>query len=296
MNDFTHADVFWGALPATRRVPDRSTLEGRLAALLATAREQWPGLGVNPRRFVAHWAAQLAQADDLPRALEQLHLPDLYLAFGCAERDAAALRALDVVFGTVTAAIRSVDASPSFVDEILQRLRTRVLVPDEGRAPRILDYAGRGSLENWLRAGALRLALNARRDARRGPEPLPEVSIWEPAAPTLDRTLEILRGRYAAEFGSALREAFASLEAQERNVLRLHFMEGLSLNQIGAMYQVNKSTISRRMTRARELLLERTRSRLVEALALPPAELESLLEDLGPRLDLSLSSVLAPST
>ncbi len=295
MNDFTHADVFWGALPATCRVPDRSTVEDRLAAQLDAARECWPRLGVNPRRFVAHWAAQLAQADDLPRALDQLHLPDLYLAFGCAERDPAAMRALDTLLNTVAGAIRSVDASPSFVDEILQRLRTRVLVAEEGRSARILDYAGRGSLENWLRAGALRLALNARRDARRGPEPLPEVSLWEPAAPTADRTLEILRGKYAADFGRALREAFASLEAQERNVLRLHFQEGLSLNQIGVMYQVNKSTISRRMTRARELLLERTRTRLVEALALPPAELKSLLEDLGPRLDLSLSSVLAPS-
>ncbi|MGZ3481659.1 MAG: sigma-70 family RNA polymerase sigma factor, partial [Myxococcaceae bacterium] len=167
---------------------------------------------------------------------------------------------------------------------------------EEGRSPRILDYAGRGSLENWLRAGALRLALNARRDARRGPEPLPEVSLWEPVAPTVDRTLEILRGKYAAEFGRALREAFASLDAQEKNVLRLHFQEGLSLNQIGAMYQVNKSTISRRMARARDLLLERTRSGLVATLSLPPSELQSLLEELGPRLDLSLSSVLAPST
>ena len=96
---------------------------------------------------------------------------------------------------SVAGAVRSVDAAPSFVDEVLQRLRTRVLVPEDGRSPRILDYAGRGSLENWLRAGALRLALNARRDARRGPEPLPDASLWEPAAPTVDRTLELLRGQ-----------------------------------------------------------------------------------------------------
>ncbi|MGZ6133850.1 MAG: sigma-70 family RNA polymerase sigma factor [Myxococcaceae bacterium] len=296
MTEFAHADVFWSTLPRSRHVADRAVLEGRLAAQLAEARDSWPRLGVDPRRFVAHLAGRLGEAEDLSRALEQLHLPDLYLAFGCAERDDAAVRALDKVLNTVAGAIRSVDASPNFVDEILQRLRTRVLVSEEGRSPRILDYAGRGSLENWLRAGALRLALNARRDARRGPEPLPEVSLWEPVAPTVDRTLEILRGKYAAEFGRALREAFASLDAQEKNVLRLHFQEGLSLNQIGAMYQVNKSTISRRMARARDLLLERTRSRLVDTLSLPPSELQSLLEELGPRLDLSLSSVLAPST
>ena len=296
MTAFAHADVFWEALPAARRGARRAELETRLADQLAEAKGRWPEVTVDPRRFVTHWAAQLARASDVGAAIEQLHLADLYLAFGCAEGDTCALRSFGTLLSSVAGAVRSVDGTPSFVDEILQRLRTRVLVPDDGKSPRILDYAGRGSLENWLRAGALRLALNARRDARRGPEPLPEASLWEPAAPTADRTLELLRGKYATEFGSALREAFASLDGGERNVLRMHFLEGLSLNQIAAMYQVNKSTISRRMAKARETLLERTRSKLERALALPAPELDSLLEQLGPRLDLSLSSVLNPST
>lgn len=128
------------------------------------------------------------------------------------------------------------------------------------------------------------------------PNPLPEVSQFEAAAPTGDLQFELLRGRYGAEFGRALREAFQGLESQERNILRLHFLEGLSLNQIGAMYQVNKSTISRRMARARETLLGRTRERLEQLLSLSASELDSLLELLGPRLDLSLASVLDQST
>ncbi|HZJ56147.1 MAG TPA: sigma-70 family RNA polymerase sigma factor [Myxococcaceae bacterium] len=296
MTAFPHADVFWDALPAARRSSNRAELETRLAEQLADAEACWPDVSVEHPRFMTHWAAQLARASDVGAAIDQLHLSDLYLAFACAEGDTCALRAFGTLLSSVAGAVRSVDGTPSFVDEILQRLRTRVLVPEDGRSPRILDYAGRGSLENWLRAGALRLALNARRDARRGPEPLPDASFWEPAAPTVDRTLELLRGRYASEFGRALREAFGSLEAGERNVLRMHFLEGLSLNQIAATYQVNKSTISRRMAKARETLLERTRAQLERTLALPAAELDSLLGQLGPKLDLSLSSVLAPST
>lgn len=296
MTVFSHADVFWEALPAPRRGANRTEVETRLAKQLADAEARWPDVVVDERGFVTHWAEQLARAGDVAAAIEQLHLPDLYLAFACASGDATALRAFGTLLTSVAGAVRSVDGAPSFVDEILQRLRTRVLVPENGRTARILDYAGRGSLENWLRAGALRLALNARRDARRGPEPLPEASLWEPAAPTADRTLELLRGKYATQFGTALREAFGSLEPGERNVLRMHFLEGLSLNQIAAMYQVNKSTISRRMARAREVLLERTRTRLERALSLPATELDSLLEQLGPKLDLSLSSVLNPST
>jgi len=71
---------------------------------------------------------------------------------------------------------------------------------------------------------------------------------------------------------------------------------GWTAGGIAAMYQVNKSTISRRMAKARETLLERTRAQLERTLALPPTELDSLLEQLGPRLDLSLTSVLNPST
>jgi RNA polymerase sigma-70 factor (ECF subfamily) len=293
---FAHADAFWAALGDSRPAAQRAELEARLADQLARAEERWPGLEVNLRRFVAHWGTQLARATNLDAAIDQLHLPDLYLAFACAEGDGTALRSFSSLLETMAGAVRSVDGSPAFVDEILQRLRTRVLVSEEGKPPRILDYAGRGSLENWLRAGGLRLALNARRDARRAPEQLPDASLWEPASPTADRTLELLRGKYAADFGRALREAFGSLEPAERNVLRMHFMEGMSLNQIAAMYQVNKSTISRRMARARQLLLERTRHNLETALALPTAELDSLLEQLGPRLDLSLTSVLNPST
>jgi len=293
---FAHADVFWEVLPAARRATDRAEIEARLADQLAEAEARWPEVTVDCRRFVTHWAAQVGRAGDVGAAIGQLHLSDLYLAFACAQGDSSALRCFGTLLSSVAGAVRSVDGAPSFVDEILQRLRTRVLVPEDGRSPRILDYAGRGSLENWLRAGALRLALNARRDARRGPEPLPEASLWEPAAPTAERTLELLKGKYATEFGSALRDAFGSLEAGERNVLRMHFLEGLSLNQIAAMYQVNKSTISRRMAKARETLLERTRAQLERALALPPQELDSLLEQLGPRLDLSLTSVLNPST
>jgi len=295
MSGFPHAEAFWAALGPTR-LQNRPAIEARLEAQLAAARDRWPAVEIDGEAFAAHWAERLARTPDPEAAVEQLHVADLYLAFGCASGEVNALRAFAVQLAAAGAAVRGVDASPAFVDEVLQRLQTRVLVAEAGATPRILEYAGRGSLENWLRAGALRLALNARRDARRGPDPLPEVSQFEAAAPTGDLQFELMRGRYGADFGRALRQAFGELESQERNVLRLHFLEGLSLNQIGAMYQVNKSTISRRMARARETLLGRTRERLEEQLSIQPSELDSLLELLGPRLDLSLASVLNQST
>jgi RNA polymerase sigma-70 factor (ECF subfamily) len=294
MSGFPHADAFWSHLPRATALRAQPGMEQSLCAQLDRALSRWPTIEVDRLGFVEHWAAQLAGSKQGLSDFEQLHLEDLYLAFACGRGDKEALRLFRERFvPAAEGAIRGVDNSPSFVDEVLQQLQTRVLVTEADRPPRILDYAGRGSLENWLRAAALRLALNARRDARANPEQLQENSQWDAAAPTGDLQFNLLRNRYGAEFGGALRQSFKDLQPQERNILRLHFVEGLSLNQIAAMYQVNKSTISRRMARARETLVWRTRERLEQQLSLKPSELESLLELLGPRLDLSLTSMLA---
>ena len=100
------------------------------------------------------------------------------------------------------------------------------------------------------------------------------------------------RHRKRPDFGAALKEAMRDLTSQERSLLRLHFLDGLSFNQIGAVYQVNKSTISRRMAHARETLLTKTRETLEKRFNLGAPELESLLRMLGPELQLSLTSVL----
>jgi RNA polymerase sigma-70 factor (ECF subfamily) len=294
MSGFPHAEAFWSRLPRATALRAHPGVEQSLGAQLDRALERWPTIQVEPLAFVEHWAAQLAGPEQAFADLEHLHVEDLYLAFACGRGDVEALRLFrERLVPAAEAAIRGVDSSTSFVDEVLQQLQTRVLVAEGERRPRILDYAGRGSLENWLRAAALRLALNARRDARANPEQLQENSQWDAAAPTGDFQFNLLRNRYGAEFGAALRQSFQDLQVQERNILRLHFVEGLSLNQIAAMYQVNKSTISRRMARARETLVWRTREKLEEQLSLHPSELESLMQLLGPRLELSLTSVLA---
>src|SRR5512138_2953720 len=131
---FAHAEVFWDALPGVGRAANRAELEGRLAAQLAEAEARWPDVSVDRPRFMTHWAAQLGRAGDVGAAIDQLHLPDLYLAFACADRDPSALRAFGTLLSTVAGAVRSVDGTPAFVDEILQRLRTRVLVPEDGRS------------------------------------------------------------------------------------------------------------------------------------------------------------------
>ncbi|MFY0527076.1 sigma-70 family RNA polymerase sigma factor [Archangium gephyra] len=102
-----------------------------------------------------------------------------------------------------------------------------------------------------------------------------------------------MRQRHRADFQTALAEALAALPSRERTVLRLHFVEGLSLERIGTAYRTHKSTVSRWLARAREEVLEGTRSRLAERLRLSSGELHSLLRDVPGQLDQSLSALLA---
>jgi RNA polymerase sigma-70 factor (ECF subfamily) len=79
-------------------------------------------------------------------------------------------------------------------------------------------------------------------------------------------------------------------------VLRLHLVEGLALERIGAMYRTHKSTVSRWLARARQQVLEGTRARLAERLRLSPDELHSLLRDVPGQLELSLPALLASAS
>jgi RNA polymerase sigma-70 factor, ECF subfamily len=290
--DFPHAKAFWGKLPRATALRARPGIDGQLAALLSRALTQRPTLSLELKDFVEHWATHLSHCRMPESEYERMHLADLCLAFGCGRGDTEALRLFQTEFVPIAVStIRGVDSSEAFVEEVTQQLLERILVAAPGQ-PRILEYAGRGSLEHWLRAAALRLALNARRSARRAPDQLGSDSQFEVAAPMADLQLDILQARYGPDFGAALKEAMGDLSSQERSLLRLHFLDGLSFNQIGAVYQVNKSTISRRMSHARATLLAKTRERLEKRFNLGAPELESLLRMLGPELQLSLTSVL----
>jgi RNA polymerase sigma-70 factor (ECF subfamily) len=117
-------------------------------------------------------------------------------------------------------------------------------------------------------------------------------ALLEMAAPARDPHLDHLRARYGGEIAAALRQAISNLTSQERNVLKLHFVDGLSLNQIAAVYQVNKSTISRWIDRARGALLDAACRDLEARLGVPKAEFRSMIRALKSQVDLSLSTAL----
>ena len=256
---------------------DRERLEADLRAAVARAREANPGLALDEAEFVAHLAAKVSD----PSGLATLRVEDLWLACAASQGDAPAAERVSELVSAARPALARFRRDRSFEDEVLQRVRERVLA---GKPARIGDYGGRGDLGRFLRAVALRIAIDLTRGA--GREVSDDDALERRAIPADDPELAHMRQHYATEFRAAMREALAALEPSARNALRLYYVDGLTLEDLGSYYGVVPSTVWRRLGSARKSVLEETRRILRERLHVGETELESVLRLIESRLEL----------
>jgi len=104
---------------------------------------------------------------------------------------------------------------------------------------------------------------------------------------------EPMRLRYGAAFKAAFQSAIAALEPRQRLLLKLQFVDDLTVDQIGALYGVHRATAARWVARAREALFDETRRRLATELGLSARQLSSILDVVRSHVDVSLLRVLA---
>jgi RNA polymerase sigma-70 factor (ECF subfamily) len=264
----------------------RPGLDAELAALVVRARQAYPTLQVEDAGFLAFLAPHVTAETELPA----LHAGDLLLAFACllGDPDALALFERDVV-SKASAVVRGALPAGLTVDEVLQRLRVRLLVREAERPPGLATYSGRGSLVHWSRAAAARLVQEFGRTHRR------EVASDDDelaAAPALTRDLDagLMKQQFAQAFKEAFQAAIAELPPRDRNLLRLHYLEGMRPEELGRIYDTHRTTVWRWLTQCREALMTRTRAHL--APRVPEAELSSLMNVVHSQLDVSLARVL----
>ena len=106
--------------------------------------------------------------------------------------------------------------------------------------------------------------------------------------------LDLIRARHKDSFKGAFQAALQALSPEDRTTLRLHFVEGLNIDQIGSIYRVHRATIARRIARSREALLEDVRRRLSDTLRLSPQEFDSLVGVIRSQFEVSLERLLEP--
>jgi RNA polymerase sigma-70 factor (ECF subfamily) len=277
-------------LPSTAlAVAIDSDLDPVLAEQYREAAAAWPAFHLPRVRYDEHvWTRVRARASEpADRVIRTMPAVDLYLAAACCDGDAAALAAFrDTFVPTMRQALGKLGMSASTIDEAVQQVLVMVLVGD-GRPPQLAEYGGRGTLRSWLRTIAVRtgrrmLGLEA---AAAGEDELAEL----PAA-VADPELALLRSQHRDQVRSAFASAFAALGERERNVLRQYYIDALTIDQLAALYQVNRATTARWVAGARLAVVTKTREQLV-ALGVAAGEVDSIIRLVRSQLDVSVREI-----
>lgn len=254
-----------------------------LERLTAAAKAAWPEVAVQADAFATFLQGKQIESEE--------HAGDLLLACGCALGEPHALAAFESKYLTqVPGYIARIGREQTFVDEVCQQLRDRLLVGTQSMQPRIAEYAGRGPLGGWLRVVAIRAALEMKRSTRSDKDVDDESSNRMMASP--DPELQYVRVRYAGEFKKAFTDAMGDLESRQRTILKLYLVDGLNIDRIGKLYEVHRATVARWIQTARDSLYDGTRERLQAGLNVSPAEFESLLGVVRSDLDVSVCRLL----
>jgi RNA polymerase sigma-70 factor, ECF subfamily len=232
-----------------------------------------------------------AEADRADAALERA--ADLYLACACLTGAAGAIAAFEREHrGDIDAALVRLALPPDLRDEVRQRLREKLFVAD-GERPRIARYHARGSLRAWVRAVAVRIAIDLLREQRSDEVPT-EAAVLESLAHTDDVGPELtaMCDRYRGQVTDAFTAALAALSPRQRNILRQYFVHGLTIDHLGAMYQVHRVTAFRWLTAAKTDLLAAARRELERTLGTATLDGDDLLRMLRSQIDISLDRLL----
>ena len=220
----------------------------------------------------------------------ELHQEDLAWASALAAGDRAALDRYErELVPVLEGHLRRRGIARDTIADVLQTLRARLFVGD-GEGPAVAHYEGRGPLRSWVLVAALREAVRARqRDAR---EPAVEDDALVALADRSSSTMPALdKEHYREAFRAAFRSALGELSPRDRNLLRMHVIDGLTIDQIGALQGVHRATAARWIERAREAVSRSVRRDLMKQFGADPFETEELLQWVQSRIELSLSAL-----
>lgn len=260
-----------------------------VAAIWERCRARWPDLAVALDAFSRYLADRVPGGQ-----LADYCVEDLYLACACVAGDPAAPRAFEAdVMPYIDAVLSTWDRT--LADEARQRLRAMLLVDHNGRGPLLARYDGRGALRRWVRVVASREAGRTwRADANE--IAVDDDALFDLLAPQGDPVMSAVKQDAAAAFKRAFVSALGELERRERTVLRLHVLDGLTIDEIAPMYSVHRATVARWVAAAKQAVLDRTRRALMRELRLDAGEVDSLIRLVQSRIELTDDALLRSRT
>ncbi len=269
-------------------------LEQALEKLHAQGVAAWPALDFEPTRFAAH-VAKVAPSEATIETLMGLSGEGLMLCATCLEGNAAALSIFESVYlAPLARVLQKLEGGRELAQDTLQKLRSQFLAPENDQPSAFLSYSGRGALAVWLKVIAVRAAQKLRRGTG-NVEATSSEGLAAMPSPEADPELRFMKLQHRQHFKACFQGALAALGAREQSVLRMSLVEGLSIDDIGRVYDVHRATAARWLTAARETLVSGCRARLAEQLRVKEDELDELMGAVRSNLSISLTVASVPS-
>jgi RNA polymerase sigma-70 factor (ECF subfamily) len=113
------------------------------------------------------------------------------------------------------------------------------------------------------------------------------------SASAVDPELGYIAERYRGEVEDAFRQALAALDGEQRTLLRMHFVDAVTLDELARLRNMHRATIARHLAATRRTILDQIRRQLRERLAVSTDELVSLLRLVRSRLQISVAQLLS---
>lgn len=236
----------------------------------------------------AAFEARLGELAPDDGELAGLHVEDLYLAAACLAgvKDAIALFEKTCVAPARAHAARRF-ADDTLADELAQIVRQRLVVEER----RLTQYTGRGPLGAWVRVAMVREG----QSVKRGP-------LGRETALSTARDERVIESHPEAKLmnaherflaNEALRTALQGLPREERVLLRMHYVDEVTLEGVAKVLGVSRATAARRLASARDNLMESMRRYLHDERGISTTQVDSVIGALAGQIDVSLRRELA---
>ena len=252
-----------------------------------------------------------ATAGEIGSFVDEIHANDLCLIVACERNDEKAWEDLVANFdGVVKSAARKIAANTEDADDLASSIWAELYGLKQGedgtRKTKLAYYSGRGSLGGWLRAIISQMAVDRfRKESRmvqieepREFEILAEESSNNSHGPQVVSHAEnpevIFSDKQSSnDVAEALAEAVASLEAEDRLILKMYYFDDLKLKDIAAVFGYHEATASRKLVRVQNDIRKTVEKCLKTRHGWSDSEVKRHLSDTAAGLGISFEKMFA---
>jgi RNA polymerase sigma-70 factor len=277
------------------------------------------GLGldeIGPRVQLAVEKYLLKSGDPLTAAevgkfVDEIHADDLCLIVACERNDEKAWEELVSSFDPVVkSAARKVAPNAEDAEDLASSIWAELygLKQDERgtRKTKLAYYSGRGSLGGWLRAIISQMAIDRFRKQSRMVQ-IEETREFENLAEEssnnsnndhvvshAENPEEIFSDKQTSQdVAAALQTAVASLEAEDRLILKMYYFDDLKLKDIAGVFGYHEATASRKLVRVQNEIRKSVEKALKTHHGWSDSEVKKYLSETAAGLGISFEKMFA---